>query len=282
VATSTQLVRQLRERTDAPMLECKNALAASNNDLGKAVEWLAARSQKVAASKSGRETKQGLVGLALAADGSAGAIVQLLCETDFVARNADFQASATEIAQLALAGAAEPSPAVVSDLVGKFRCVLRARVHQRALNAARENIVLGQRLVLHASAGGVVGSYLHGRLGPGVGTMAALVAVSKPGTRSLADTLALHVAGANPRCLTREQLPQDELAREEARVTAGETGKPPAVLAKIAQGRMQKYFAEHCLMDQSLIVGEDEGTPIKKLVPASVKVEGFVRLSLKP
>ena len=229
--------------------------------MDKAIEWLSTRSQKVAAAKSGRLTKQGLVGMAISPDASSAALVQLNCETDFVARNVDFQTVVNEIATLTLQGKELPAT-LVSDLVGKFR----------------ENIVLGNRSVLRASAGGLVGSYLHGKLGPGVGTLGALVSLAG-GPQTLADQLALHVAGANPRYLKRDEMPIEERNAEESKIKAGESNKPPQVQAKIVQGKLQKFYGEHCLEDQNFIVGELEGTPISQLLKGA-KIEGFLRLAL--
>jgi len=269
---STANLKTLREVTGAPLMDCKNALAASDGDLEKAKQWIAERNKAVAAKISGRTAKQGLIGVALSE--SAGALVEVNCETDFVARGEDFQGLVRQQAE-AVMKATPLGEDVVTKVAGKVR----------------ENIVLGGTMRLAAAGnGGVLGSYLHNKLGDNVGTSAAIVALSNvqkgdlSKVQELARAIAVQVVAAKPAHIAREQVPADVRKTEEDRILseAGQAfaGKSEKAKESMLKGRMQKFYSDMCLMDQVFILGELEGKMVKEVLPKGVRIDGFIRMSV--
>ena len=265
------LVKRLRDATGAGVMDCRAALAHANGDVDKALAWLKERSKAVAAGKAARETAAGVVGVATDADATSVAVVVVKSETDFVARNEQFQEAVRGIAKKKLAGA-EVSSADVLDIAGKVR----------------ENVVLGSTALVSVAKtpkrGEAVAAYVHGKLSDGVGSLVAAVAVENAKdnatARDVAAKLALHVASANPKFLSREQVPADVRQAEEAKVAADPAvaSKPPNVRENVVKGKMNKFFAEICLLDQSFVLGDLEGKPVKEILKDGVRVKDFVRV----
>ena len=263
-------MKHLRELTGAGVMECRRALSECNEDVAAAEAWLKERNKAVARSKSSRAADAGLVGVLIAPDMHRGALAAVRVETDFVARNGEFQAAVRAVAGKVLGG--EPVGAGdVLDVAAKVR----------------ENVVLGETATLEVAPGpgNAVGAYVHNRLGDGVGTIAALAAVegakSADDARELAYRLALHVVAANPAYASREDVPADVRAAEEAkiRLDPAVAGKPANVQANVVKGKLQKFFAEVCVLDQAVQVGELEGTPIKDLLKGAT-LKGFKRVQI--
>jgi elongation factor Ts len=280
---SAAVVKALRERTGAGMMDCKKALADADADAERAAELLRERGLAKAVKRAGRETSEGAVAIAL--EGDAGAIVELRCETDFVAKTPDFQALAAALAKLAASRPGVDSAAALLDAEDGGQ-----KVSERlaaAMTRIGENIVL-YRVGRLAAPGGLVGGYVHagGKLG-----VLVVLRAAKPSeaVRALAKDLAMHVAAADPSpvAVDRGGVPADlvERERELYRRQAEQEGKPAAVVEKIVEGRVRKFYAEVCLLEQPFVKDPDQ--TVTKLLEAAaaaaggaLAVTGFLRFKL--
>jgi elongation factor Ts len=280
------LVKELREKTGAGMMDCKKALAETGGDLEGAVDWLRKKGLSAAAKKAGRLAAEGLVGVAL--KGAAGAVVEVNSETDFVARNETFQNFVRTVAELALAGDGALEALKKAIYPGSGRTVEDELTHLIA--TIGENLVLrrSQRLAVEE---GIVASYIHNALGPGVGRIGVLVALAANApSEKLADLgkqLAMHVAAANPLYLDIPSVPAAALDRERAvlREQARESGKSEAIVERMVEGRLRKFYEEVVLLEQIFVV--DQESRIAKVVETAAKtvgvpirITGFVRFAL--
>ena len=263
---SASTVMELRQRTGLGMMECKKALTEAGGDLGKAEELLRIRSGAKASKAAGRVAAEGVIGLAVAAGARAAAMVEVNCETDFVARNDDFRAFANEIAELVV----REQPA---DVAGLARCRLAsgATVEERRTALVQkigENISL--RRFVRLAAQGRVASYVHGaRIG-------VLVDYSG-GSESLGKDLAMHIAATKPMAVTREQVPADVVGKERtiAAARAAESGKPANIVEKMVEGAVAKFLAEVTLLPQPFVKNDKQ--TVGELVKAqAAQVHGFV------
>ncbi|HET8690902.1 MAG TPA: translation elongation factor Ts [Steroidobacteraceae bacterium] len=263
---TAETVKTLRERTGAGMMECKKALLETGGDLDAAAEIMRKAGLAKADKKAGRVAAEGTIAAAVSGDGRAAALVEVNCETDFVARQPEFQAFAADVARAALAqpgAVATPAALVLGNgaAVDDTRRSLVAKIG--------EKIEVRRAAVL--SAPERVGSYVHGtRIG-------ALVAL-KGGDGTLARDLAMHVAAANPQYVSPAQVPADVVAKEReilAAQAAGE-GKPQPIIDKMVEGRLRKYLAEICLTGQPFV--KDPDTSVAQLLAgARAEVTGFLR-----
>ncbi len=280
------LVKELRDKTGAGMMDCKRALGDTGGDIEAAVDWLRKKGLAAAANKSGRVAAEGLVGVATR--GLAGAAVEVNSETDFVARNELFQAFVRTIGVLALGTTGDvealkevPYPGTGRSVAGELT-ELVARIG--------ENLVLrrAQRLAVKR---GIVASYIHNSLAPGLGKIAVLVALeSDAGGEALAALgrqLAMHVAAANPLYLDIAAVPAAALERERAvlREQAQASAKSDAIVERMVEGRLRKFYEEVVLLEQIFVIdGESRvGKVIEtaaKEAGAPIRVAGFVRFAL--
>ena len=263
-------VKQLRERTGAGMMECKKALVETKGDLDAAAELMRKQGLAKADKKAARVAAEGVVAMARVADSPTAALVEVNCETDFVAREQDFRAFARAVAECALA----LRPADLAAL-GQAQLPSGDSVEERRRNLVAkigENISVRRFAVL--SAPGPLGGYVHGtRIG-------ALVAL-EGGTASLAYDLAMHVAASNPRYLSAAQVPAEVVAKEREILTSqaqGE-GKPPEIVAKMVEGRLRKVLGEITLAGQAF-VKDPEVTVEKLLKGAGARVVAFERFEV--
>jgi elongation factor Ts len=260
------MVKALRDKTDAPMMECKKALAEANGDLDKAEEILRVRLGNKATKASSRVAAEGVVSIALAADAKAGAIVEVNCETDFVAKNGDFLSLAAALAKLVL----ERKPADVaalSSLPYQGSTVEEAR--KALVGKIGENITV--RRFARLDARGRLTQYVHGGAKIGV-----LVDVAG-GDEQLAKDLAMHVAAAKPVALSKEQVPADLVKKERdiAAAKAAESGKPANIVEKMVEGGVQKFLKEVTLLGQPF-VKDDKQTVDALLKSKGASVAAFV------
>jgi elongation factor Ts len=248
-------VKQLRERTGAGMMECKKALVETKGDLDAAADLMRKQGLAKADKKASRVAAEGVVVVQKSADAKVAALVEINCETDFVAREQDFRAFAQAVATLALASKPASLEALLASKLPSGETVEEKR---RALVAKiGENITVRRFTVL--SSEGHLGAYVHGtRIG-------ALVAV-KGGDASLAHDLAMHVAASNPKYLSQAQIPADVVAKERAILTeqAQGEGKPPEIVAKMVEGRLRKSLGEITLAGQAFV--KDPDVTIEKLL----------------
>ena len=286
VEVSASLVKELRDKTGAGMMDCKRALGDTAGDLEAAVDWLRKKGLAAAAKKSGRVAAEGLVGVATR--GLAGAAVEVNSETDFVARNELFQAFVRTVGGLALGTAGDVDALKEAPYPGTGRTV--AGELTELIARIGENLVLrrAQRL---AVAHGVVASYVHNSLAPGLGKIAVLVALESEAAgealATLGRQLAMHVAAANPLYLDIAAVPAAALERERAVLheQALASAKTEAIAEKMVEGRLRKFYEEAVLLEQVFVI--DGERRVGKVVEAAAKeagapirVAGFVRFAL--
>jgi len=280
------LVKELREKTGAGMMDCKRALGESGGDIEAAVDWLRKKGLSAAAKKAGRVAAEGLIGVATR--GPVGAVVEVNSETDFVARNQAFQSFVRTASELALDGNGEIDALKESEFPGTGRTVLEEQTNLIA--TIGENIVLRRMKRLSTEAGGVF-SYVHNSLGPGLGKIGVLVTLASgaPAARlaELGKQLAMHIAAVNPLYLDIASVPQAALDRERAvlREQAQASGKPDSVVERMVEGRLRKFYEECVLLEQIFVV--DQETKISKVVEqaseaagAPIQIDSFVRFAL--
>jgi elongation factor Ts len=257
-------VKQLRERTGAGMMECKRALVETKGDLDAAAELMRRTGLAKADKKAARVAAEGTV--QIERSGNDAALVEVNCETDFVARSDEFQAFARDVAAAALKGAPSSLEALLELPHGPSSLDER----RRALIAKiGENIAV--RRFVRVSSPGALGTYIHGAR---IGSVVAL----QGGDDSLARDIAMHVAAANPAYIDAGDVPAEMLAKEREILTEQTKGekKPPDIIAKMVEGRLRKYLGEITLMGQPFV--KDEDTTVEKLVKkAGAKVLMFAR-----
>ncbi len=275
---SASLVKELRERTGAGMMDCKKALAEANGDASRAAEILRERGIAKASKRVGRAGAEGLVVALVGADGKSGGLIELACETDFVAKTDEF-GSLAELLARAVAERAPASPDALLDLVVDGE-KLRDRV-AAAVSKIGEDIALRRIERLSVTGSGLVAAYVHA--GGKIGTLVALEAAdpAKPEVRALAHNVCMHVAATSPASLSRDDLPKAVVDAERsvlAKQAAGE-GKPANIVEKMVEGRLTKFFKEVVLLEQGLAMDPDK-TVGKAAQEAGAKVVGFRRFQL--
>jgi elongation factor Ts len=270
MAITAQMVKELRESTGAGMMDAKRALTETNGNMEAAVDWLRTKGLAKAAKKAGRVAAEGLVGVAVA--GGRGVAVEVNAETDFVAKNADFQALVAAITKAAL-GAADLDALKAADIGGR---TVEAALTE-AIATIGENMTLRRMAVLE---GDHVAMYVHNAAADGMGKIGVLVAV-RGEDNGIARQIAMHVAATNPQSLSEADLDPAVIAREKAVLTeqARESGKPEAVIEKMIVGRMAKFFEEVTLLGQKFVMNPDI-TVAQAARDAGVVVTGFVRLAV--
>jgi elongation factor Ts len=282
---TASLVKELREKTGAGMMDCKKALTETGGDLEAAVDWLRKKGLAAAAKKAGRVAAEGLV--AVAASGPSGAVLEVNAETDFVARNEQFQVFARQAAEVALAVGGDLEKTRMATLPGG------GTVGDRLTQLVA---TIGENMGLRRAAGlsvpaGVVTSYIHNAVAPGLGKIGVLVAIESSGDgqalAQLGKQIAMHVAAANPGALDIGSVDPAALARERVILTeqAATSGKPAAVVEKMVEGRLRKFYEETVLLEQVFVVdGEsrvkDVVARVAKDIGAPVRLAGFVRYAL--
>jgi elongation factor Ts len=260
---SAAMVKELREKTGAGMMDCKKALSESGGDVEKAVNWLREKGLSAAAKKGGRVAAEGLVDVY--SEGKLAAMVEVNCETDFVAKNPDFRQFVNDLA----AHVAQKNPATVEALKAQpwksGGTVGDALTEKIAKIGENMNI----RRFVRVESAGTVGTYIHG--GGTIGVLAELVFddASKAGSdtaKALAKDLAMHAAAAAPMFLKREEADQKVLENERSiyREKAKQEGKPDKILDKIVEGQLQKFLAENCLLEQAFV--KDPDITVQKLL----------------
>jgi elongation factor Ts len=263
---SASRVMELRQRTGLGMMECKKALTEAAGDLGKAEELLRIRSGAKASKAASRIAAEGVVGIAVAADARTAAMVEVNCETDFVAKNDEFRAFANEIAQIVV----REQPADVDALAGRT-LASGDTVEARRVSMVQkigENITL--RRFVRLAAEGRVASYVHG-------TRIGVLVDYTGGNEALGKDLAMHIAATKPIAVSREQVPAGVVEKERAIASAraAESGKPANIVEKMVEGAVAKFLAEVTLLPQPFVKNDKE--TVGKLVQAQgARVNGFV------
>ena len=280
------LVKELREKTGAGMMDCKRALGESGGDIEAAVDWLRKKGLAAAANKAARVAAEGLIGVATR--GPVGSIVEVNSETDFVARNQDFQSFVRAVSEIALDGDGEIDTLKEAAFPGTGHSV--AAELTDLIGRIGENLVLRRSSRLSPPEG-IVSSYIHNALGPGIGRIGVIIALRSAAPAEqlapLGKQLAMHVAAANPLYLDIASVPQAALDRERnvLREQARESGKSDSIIERMVEGRLRKFYEEVVLLEQIFVV--DQQMKISAVVKqaaeevgAPIRVTGFVRFAL--
>src|SRR5215469_532989 len=282
---TASMVKELRDKTGAGMMDCKAALAETGGDFETAIDWLRKKGLSKAAKKAGRVAAEGLIGVA--AGGNAGALVEVNAETDFVAKNDQFKQFVKRAAELALEEDGDLQELMKRDIAGG------ANVEQtltQLISTIGENLSVRRSIALAVNPG-VVASYVHNATSPELGKIGVLVALKSTGDgaklAALGRQIAMHVAAASPLALRPEHLPKDIVERERKvqAESARQSGKPENVIEKMIEGRMRKYYEDVVLLHQTFVI--DGETPVAKVIENASKelgtpvaIEGYVRFQV--
>lgn len=278
MAISAAMVKELRERTGVGMMECKTALVEANGDIEAAIEAMRKSGQARAAKKSGRTAAEGVVMIQIAEDRKHGVMVEINCETDFVAKDAGFQSFAEAVAATALASPAQDAAELAAQpLIGEPSITVDA-AREALIAKIGENIQV-RRLLRLDGVEGALYSYRHGvRIG--------VVVALEGGDESLGRDIAMHIAAMNPMCIRADRIPAEimekerEIAEVQARAKAQEEGKPDSVLAKMIEGRIGKYIAEVTLLGQIYVKSDSKQSVDALLKQSGARVLAFSRVEV--
>jgi len=280
---TAELVKTLREKTGAGMMDCKKALTETNGDMEQAIDWLRKKGLSAAAKKSGRVAAEGLVGVL--SEGKVGAIVEINSETDFVARNDKFQEHLQQVLAIALKykGTFDELLALPHGH-GQSGNVLEATQNLIAVIGENINVRRMERLEVNS---GVVASYIHNATMPGLGRIGVLVALESTAPTATLETLAkqiaMHIAATSPQSIDVDSLDPRLVDRERAIFSeqAEKSGKPADVIAKMVEGRLKKFYEESVLLEQAFIMDNTRRVKdVLKDVGAPTTISGFVRFAL--
>jgi elongation factor Ts len=274
---TAQMVKELRDKTGAGMMDCKAALGESNADMEAAVDWLRKKGLSKAAKKAGRVAAEGLIGVAVG--GLKGVVVEVNSETDFVARNEQFQGLVRMIADVAL----DTGPDVEAIKAGKVGAVTINDAINSAVATIGEHMTLRRAAQVSVTAG-VVGHYVHSSVSEGLGKIGVIVALESPGQKdeltALGRQVAMHIAASNPQAVDPSGLDPKTVEREKD-ILADKfrsQGKPEAMIAKIVESGLKTYYKEVCLLEQPYI-HDDSKTVAAALKAAEAKVGGAIKVT---
>lgn len=275
-AITAALVKELREKSGAGMMDCKKALNENDGDIDAAIDWLRTKGLGTAAKKAGRIAAEGLVGVAV--DGAKGAVVEINAETDFVSRNDQFQGFVSTVAKLALNSGGDIEALKAMDYPETGRNVADELTNLIATIGENMNI---RRVDVLEAEGGEVAAYVHGAVTDGLGKIGVLVAATGSDAAAFGKQVAMHVAATNPASLSRDDLDPELVEREKQVLTeqARESGKPEEIIEKMIMGRINKYYGEVCLLEQTFVI-DGESKVGKAASAAGVEVKAFARFGL--
>lgn len=271
MAITAALVKELRERTQAGMMECKKALVETDGDLEAAVEYMRKTGLAKADKKAGRTAAEGTIVTRTTDDGKAAVIVEINCETDFVTKGDDFQNFANEVADLAIANLPDDIDGLLAIKMASGDSIADAT---KALIAKIGENINVRRYTKVETDGGILGTYIHGsRIG--------VVTHIKGGDEGLAKDIAMHVAASKPVCVSADDVPGDVIEKEKEiySAQAAESGKPAEIIEKMVMGRINKFLKEITLLGQPFVKDPDQ-TVEKLLKAANASVEAFQRLEV--
>ena len=278
---SASLVKELREKTGAGMMDCKNALTENNGDIESSVDWLRTKGLAKAAKKSGRVASEGLI--AISSSDSFSVIVEVNSETDFVARNESFQNVANTISQLGLLSSS------IDDL--KIQKIENKDINveeyiTEMISSIGENINL-RRMIRFESSNTNIASYIHGQVSEGLGKIGVMVnlksTVNNEVVNELGKKIAMHIAATNPLSISIDDIPSDTLERERNILIeeARESGKPEEIIEKMIEGRLKKFYQESVLLEQTYVIdGESKVADVLNSLDSPVEIIDFVRYEL--
>ena len=249
VEITASLVKELRDETGVGMMECKRALVEANGDKAAAIKFLREAGMAIAAKKASRTAKQGIIAAAIAPDAQSGHMIEINCETDFVAKNEKFQAFVAELLQDAT-GLAENTLAETA----------KAKVEAQIAEIG-ENIIARRNISWSVDGTGAMASYVHlgGKLGVlvEVGCKEA-ASITNPTVQTMLADLTLHITAVNPTCITRDQVPAETVQAEKEIYAKQVEDKPANIVEKIVTGKLEKFFAQICLIEQPFVKEQDK------------------------
>lgn len=275
MAVTSEMVKKLRDKTGAGMMDCKKALDDSNGDIEKAIEILRKKGAATAAKRADKSANEGIVVAKVSEDGKSGIITEINCETDFVARGEDFVQFANSVAELvftkspqdvtALLLLQHPSGKTVSDVLNDLMAKIGERLEIKRFTTLK-------------TSDGFIESYTH--MGSKIAVMVEIITEFTPANKILARDIAMQVTAMSPLVVSREKIGKDLIEKELEiyRQQAKNDGKPDQIADKIAQGRLDKYYQEVVLLEQSFI--KDAGKTVKDLLSPNVSVKQFIRYQL--
>ena len=284
---SATAVKELREKTNAGMMDCKKVLTETNGDMDAAIKLLRERGIAKAGAKADRAANEGIIAARVSANGSSGLLLEINCETDFVSKNENFQSFVNEIADTVAASSAADHAAALAVTLGghSIEDSVKAKVVEIG-----ENLQFRKYVRFNAEAGGVIASYIHP---PGKVGVLIEVGITNPATagsdafKELVRDLTLHIAACAPKGLSREDIPADVVdgEREIFRARLADSGKPENIIENILKGQINKFFAESCFLEQPFV--KDDKQTVTQLLEAKGKelgdtlsVKRFVRFGL--
>ena len=280
------LVKQLRDKTGAGMMDCKKALSENDADVEAATDWLRKKGLAAAAKKAGRLASEGLIGVQVEA--TRGALVEINSETDFVARNDDFQKLVRSVAELAPEANGDADRLQAMQVPATGRSVTDEIT--QAVATIGENINFRRTGVVEVDEG-VVGSYVHSQLSPGLGKIGVVIGLKSAGDKgeleALGKQLAMHVAAAKPEAVSVDRLDPESVSRERAIYAdqARASGKPESIIEKMVEGRMRKFYEESVLLEQVFVVDTDLKVKqaierVAEKIGSAIVVADFLRFAL--
>jgi elongation factor Ts len=273
---TASMVKDLRELTGAGMMDCKKALAEADGDMAKAVDVLRTKGLADLAKKAGRATNEGLIAAYVSPNAEIGAMVEVNCETDFVAINAEFStfvsAVAEQVAVDAPSGITEGAAPLMSQAWKRNPSITVEQALGELVTKLGENMGIRRFVRFEVPTGGLLGSYVHG-VGR-IGVMVEIGGSNDPAVAAVAKDVAMHIAAASPICVGRDQVPADTVAHEVSiyKAQAAQSGKPEPIQEKIAQGRLEKFYKEVCLMEQPFVKDPDKS--VDQIVAEAGKATG--------
>ena len=286
MSITAAMVKELREKTGAGMMDCKGALTETNGDMEAAIDWLRTKGLAKAAKKAGRVAAEGLVGVAASA--TKASVVEVNSETDFVARNEAFQGLVRDVAATALETGGDRDALAAANYPGTDKTV-EAQITE-LVGTIGENMTLRRCAVVSVSSG-VVASYVHSAAGDGIGKIGVLVGLESTGDTdklaALGKQIAMHVAATSPLALSAEDIDPAVVERERSvyMEQARESGKPESIIEKMVEGRIRKFYEESTLLKQAFVINPD--LTVEKAIEAAaddvgapIKLTQFVRFAL--
>lgn len=268
MAVTAQMVKELREKTGAGMMDCKKALMETNGDMEKAIDWLREKGIAKAAKKADRIAAEGLTQIGI--DGNTAVIVEINSETDFVAKNDEFKTLVNDVTNFLLAKKPNSVDAALAEQINDGQ-TLEAYLND-AIAKIGEKISLRRFTVVEKTDAQIFGSYLH------MGGRIAVLSVIEGADQETAKDIAMHIAASKPKYIDRDSVPQDEIEREKEvlKQQALNEGKPEHIVEKMVVGRLNKFFEEICLVDQPFVKDPDQKVG-KYLQSKGGKISTFVR-----
>lgn len=279
MSISANLVKELREKTSAGMMDCKKALEETQGDFEAAVEWLRKKGLSSAAKKSGRIAAEGAV--FAQSNGKTGVLVEINSETDFVARNDGFKNFVTMIAEHVMTA---PTGDIMTQKIAKTGTSVEDSLKE-VIATLGENVVVRRTLKYEATGNGLVHTYVHGE--GKIGVIVEVTGANTADVKTFAQDVCLHIAAMNPMAISAEQVPQDVIAKEKEILKAKnlEQGKKAEMVDKIVEGQIKKFLAESCLLDQPFVKNPDLKVSdymkeTGKKAGAELKIARFTRFEL--